>query len=187
MTFIINSLLNQDVITYAIFTGVTGALGYSFISSYFNTVKVDTGVQTNDWEDYSDRPSQIIQDSNSVSSMDTMTPGISPTQHISSQQILSDAGTLTVTEGASSTTTVLPIPPVHIEVLPNPDLQSVLDVNTIYLSKIQELSLLYQRELHDNVMTNSDLAYLIKTFTIEQISSSNFNEYVLLWISCFNG
>jgi hypothetical protein len=109
-----------------------------------------------------------------------MTPGISPTQHISSQQILSDAGTLTVSEGASTTTTVLPIPPVHIEVIPNPDLQSVLDINTIYLSKVQELSQLYQRELYENVMTNSDLFYLVKTFTIEQICSSNFNEYILL-------
>jgi hypothetical protein len=36
-------------------------------------------------------------------------------------------------------------------------------------------------------MTNSDLIYLIKTFTVEQISANNFNEFVLLLINSFNG
>lgn len=190
MTFMIDSLINNDVVFYSIFTGITGAISYSLISSIFNSVyrnKVEKGVQTDAWENYSDRPSQIISDSNSLTSVDTMTPGISPIQHFSSQQILSDAGNLTVTEGASTTTTVLPIPPVHTEFIPNPDLHNVLDINQIISSKVQELSQLYQRELYENVMTNSDLIYLVKTFTIEQISSSNFNEHVLLFITCFNG
>ena len=123
-----------------------------------------------------------------MTSIETQTAQFSPVEYI---DVGSQVGTIgvveTTTQGIETISTVLPIPPVHIEVIPNPDIQNVLDVNSIYLSKVQELSQLYQRELYENVMTNSDLIYLVKTFTIEQISSSNFNEFVLLWISCFNG
>jgi hypothetical protein len=46
-----------------------------------------------------------------------MTPGISPTQ-----EILSNAGTQVITEGVNTATTVLPIPPVTTNFVPNPDL-----------------------------------------------------------------
>lgn len=116
-----------------------------------------------------------------MTSIETQTAQFSPVEYI---DVGSQVGTIgvveTTTQGIETISTVLPIPPVHIEVIPNPDIQNVLDVNSIYLSKVQELSQLYQRELYENVMTNSDLIYLVKTFTIEQISSSNFNEFVLL-------
>jgi hypothetical protein len=87
----------------------------------------------------------------------------------------------------STVTTILPVPPVNVEIVPNQDILVTSDINTIYSSKIQEISQLYQKELYDNVMTNSDLISLIKSFTIEQISASNFNEFVILFINCFNG
>lgn len=125
MTFIIDSLINNDVVFYSIFTGVTGAISYSLVSSIFNSVwpskeYTDTGIQTDAWEDFSDRQSQIIQDS--VTSIETISPMISPTEQTSS-----NAGI--ITEGASTATTVLPVPieevlPIpHVQVLPIPHVQ----------------------------------------------------------------
>lgn len=81
----LNYALDNGLLFYGTFAGVVGLIGYSFITSYLNSFYVDKGVQTDAWEDYSDRPSQIIEDS--ITSIDTMTPGIYPTQHISSQEI----------------------------------------------------------------------------------------------------
>jgi hypothetical protein len=86
-----------------------------------------------------------------------MTPGISPTQHLGSQQILSDAGTLTVTEG-TSTTTVLPIPPINIEVIPNRE--------TIVNSANQELI-----NLVANYQTRVSPEQLFQMETMEKISA----------------
>jgi len=48
MTFILDSLLNSDVVFYSVFTVIAGGLSYSFASSYFNpqVEKVDKNVQT---------------------------------------------------------------------------------------------------------------------------------------------
>lgn len=79
----------------------------------------DASTQTDTWENYSDRPSQIISD---VTSIDTQTPRFSPVEYTSTgsqiESSLMEAGTQTVTEGASTATTVLPIP--NVEVLPIP-------------------------------------------------------------------
>jgi hypothetical protein len=65
----------------------------------------------------------------SATSIDTQTPQLSPV------------------EDMNTVTTVLPTPPVNIEVVPNPDIQNISNIDTIYLSKIQEISQLYQKEL----------------------------------------
>jgi hypothetical protein len=114
-----NYLLNNDLVFYSMFAGTVGFIGYKFVSSYLNSFYLDKGVQTSAWEDYSDRPSQI--GSNSITLIDTITPiseNISPviTTHSSSE-----VGTSIITEGASTVTTVLPIPPINIEMVPNPD------------------------------------------------------------------
>jgi hypothetical protein len=87
----------------------------------------------------------------------------------------------------STVTTVLPIPPINTEIVPNQELINAINAESIYLSKIQEISQLYGQEMYNNIMSYSDLIYLIKTFTIEQITASNFNEIILLYINCFNG
>jgi hypothetical protein len=115
----LNYLLNNDLVFYSMFAGTVGFIGYKFVSSYLNSFYLDKGVQTSAWEDYSDRPSQI--GSNSITSIDTITPiseNISPviTTHSSSE-----VGTQTISEGASTVITVLPIPPINIEMVPNPD------------------------------------------------------------------
>jgi len=115
----LNYLLNNDLVFYSMFAGTVGFIGYKFVSSYLNSFYLDKGVQTSAWEDYSDRPSQI--GSNSITLIDTITPiseNISPviTTHSSSE-----VGTSIITEGASTVTTVLPIPPINIEMVPNPD------------------------------------------------------------------
>jgi hypothetical protein len=115
-----------------------------------------------------------------VTSINTVTPNFSPVEYTST-------GVRIITGDTSTLTTVLPVPPVNVEVVPNPDITIVSDIDAIYLSKINEISQLHETALHENVMTNSDLIGLIKSFTIEQISSSNFNEFVLLIINCFNG
>lgn len=83
----------------------------------------DANVQTDAWDNYSDRPSQIISD---ITSIDTQTPKFSPVEYTSTgSQINSstiETGSQTITDGASTTTTVLPIPPVDINVVPNQDL-----------------------------------------------------------------
>lgn len=110
---VLNSLLDNDLIFYGIFISVAGAIGYSFVTSYFNPYlnKVDKGTQTDAWEDYSDRPSQILQ--TSTTSIDTQTPKFSPIEYTSSSS-----------QTIESPTTVLPIRPMNIEVLPNRDITS---------------------------------------------------------------
>ena len=96
--------------------------------SYLNSFYVDKGIQTAAWEDYSDRISQI--GSKSITSIETITPiseNVSPTI-----QTTSEIGTQTSTDSISTLTTVLPIPPINIEMIPNPDLAAkVLDTITV--------------------------------------------------------
>lgn len=163
-------ILNNDIIFYTLFTTTGGFIGYKFVSSYINSYYLDKGIQTDSWEDFSEKASQIASDN--ITSMEAVTP-VSPI--------------VTNISDTSTVTTILPVPPVNVEIVPNPDILVTSDINTIYSSKILEISQLYQKELYDNVMTNSDLISLIKSFTIEQISASNFNESVILFINCFNG
>jgi uncharacterized protein YozE (UPF0346 family) len=103
-------------------------MGYKIISSYLNSFYVDKGVQTDAWEDYSERPSQIA--SESVTSIDTVTPRISPIEHISQVQNISPEGTQNIIDNGtdvSTVTTILPIPPVDIPIVPNIELITKVD------------------------------------------------------------
>ena len=111
------------------FVGVACHVGFSLVSSiwYSGNKQVDKGVQTDAWEDYSDRPSQIASDN--LTSLNTMTPEISPSELVNSTS--SDIGAQTITEGISPVTTVLPVRPVNIEVIPNPDIVRDTGIQTI--------------------------------------------------------
>lgn len=108
---------NSDIMFYGLYASTACFLGYSFATSYLNSFYVDKGVQTDAWENYSDRPSLIGPES--VTSLDTVTPiseNISPIAILSTN---SEIGIQTITEGASTVTTVLPIPPMDIPMVPN--------------------------------------------------------------------
>jgi len=130
-----NSLIDNDFVFYGLFTTTVGFLGYKFVSSYWNSVYVDKGIQTDAWEDYSERASQIV--SNSVTSIDTVTPRISPTEYISQTNVwqnISEVGTNTITEGVSTVTTVLPIPPMELPMVPNLELIAKVDLGVQTIS-----------------------------------------------------
>jgi hypothetical protein len=118
-----NYLLENDLVFFSVFTGTVGFIGYKFASSYLNSFYIDKGVQTEAWEDYSNRPSQIGSDS--LTSIDTITPISENISSISTLQTISEVGTQTITDGTSTVTTVLPIPPVNIEMIPNTDITLV--------------------------------------------------------------
>jgi hypothetical protein len=92
---IFNYLTDNDIFFFGIFIGVTCHLGLSFLSSTWHGTKgyTDTGVQTDTWED----KSSLIQ-------------------------ATSEVGTQTIAGDIDTVTTVLPVQPVNIEIVPNPDI-----------------------------------------------------------------
>lgn len=102
------------------------------IGSYFSSSYVDKSIQTDAWEDYSERASQIV--SEGISSVDTVTPRFSPIEYINTgAQVRLDTieiGTQTLAGSSSTATTVLPIPPIDIPIVPNPDITTKI-IDTI--------------------------------------------------------
>lgn len=139
---IFNYALDNGLLFWGAFSATAGFMGYSLISSYFNSSYIDKGIQTDAWDDYSDRPSQIIQVSE-ISSQN-ITPNFSPVDNINTGAQVGldtvEAGIQTISESVSTATTVLPIPPVNIEMIPNPDiiiLQETLYHDMNILIKLQ--------------------------------------------------
>lgn len=132
-----NYILDNDILFYGMFIGVACHFGLTFISSiYFDNIEVtDKGVQTDAWEDYSDRPSQILLDN--TTSIDTQTPQFSPIEYI-------DTASQTMAGDSSTVTTVLPIPPVSLEIIPNPDITNrVIEYSVYavdYADKLEQLA-----------------------------------------------
>jgi hypothetical protein len=58
-----NNFLSGDILFFSLFAGCARVIGYSFVSSYLNSVYLDKSVQTDVWEDYSYRQSQIAFES----------------------------------------------------------------------------------------------------------------------------
>lgn len=162
MNFLNNTLnyaLDSGLLFGVAFVGTVGFIGYKFVSSYLDTSYLDKGIQTGAWEDYSDRPSQLA--SNSLTSIDTITPiseNFSPTVLTTSE-----IGTQTMSGDASIATTVLPIPPVNIEMIPNPDIvQNIAKPAADYYSHImwvqQSVDFMIDRaELINNLNPNMDV------------------------------
>ena len=128
---LINYALDNGLFFYAGFSTVGIAIGYSFVSSLINSYKIETvekGVQTDAWDDFSDRPSLINQASST--SIDTETPNYSPVEFLNTEVQVNldtvETGTQTITESVSTATTMLPVPPMNIEMIPNPDLTNTI-------------------------------------------------------------
>lgn len=137
-----NFLFENDLVFCSLFAGTIGFMGYKIATSYLNSSYVDKGVQTAAWEDYSNRTSQMA--SNSVTSIDTVTPISENISPVTTLQTISEVGTQTITDGTSTVTTVLPIPPVNVEMIPNPDLAvnivNTFFVNGYYIDKSSEIA-----------------------------------------------
>jgi hypothetical protein len=124
----------------------------------------------------------------SITSIDTVTPISENISPVTTLQTTSEVGTQTISEGASTVTTVLPIPPVNVEIVPNPELVgSILSHKSLVELKIQEINGLYGKEIFDYTITNTDLTYIVNCYSITQLSSSGINETILNIMSCFNG
>ena len=180
-----NYALDNGLLFGVAFVGTAGFIGYKFASAYLNSFYLDKGVQTDAWEDYSNRPSQM--GSNSVTSIDTVTPISENISPVSTLQTTSGVGTLTTTDGASTVTTVLPIPTVNVETVPNPDILELNVLNSLQESKIHEINELFSEELFNNVITEADLTYIVKSFTITELNYRNINEIILSFMDSFNG
>lgn len=187
-----NYLINNESAFYSLFTVTGGFLTYKLVSSWRNSYFIDKEIQTDAWDDYSDRPSQILQTSSM--STDTLTPRFSPVElinqgtQVNSNTMEAGIQTSVISTGSSSTaTTVLPIPPVDIPIVSNPDIMSNQILNSLQLEKFQEIKELYNNELYSNVITDADLNYIVESFTIDQLNSSNINELILTFITLFNG
>ena len=113
--FIFNSFSSNDVLFYGMFVGVACHLGFSLVSSIWHgeNVQVDKGIQTDAWEDYSDRPSLIGPES--LTSFEPVSEGISPI------------------------TTVLPVRPMDIEVVPNPDILNIENISNLIDKGVQTI------------------------------------------------
>jgi len=141
-----NFFLDNDVLFYGMFIGMGCHLGYSIAKSYINSFYVDKEIQTDAWDDYSDRPSQILQTSPITDN--TITPIFSPINYTNTGAQVGldtvEAGIQTTAESVSTTTTVLPIPPVNIEMIPNPDIINNIAGNTeawfTYMDKASALA-----------------------------------------------
>jgi hypothetical protein len=124
----------------------------------------------------------------SITSIDTITPISENISPVTTLQTTSEIGTETITDGTSTVTTVLPTPPINIEIVPNPDLVGyTLTHKSLIESKIQEINGLYGKEMFDYTITNADLTYIVNCYSISQLNSSGINETILNLMSCFNG
>jgi hypothetical protein len=122
---ILNNYLENEYVFYGVFVGCVGALGYSFISSYLDKKSVDKGTQTETSENLMDNPSKIIQDN--ITSIETLSP-VSPSSSLI--PTTSEVGIQTMAPDVNTVTTVLPTPPINIEVVPNPDtIVSIIDTS----------------------------------------------------------
>lgn len=105
---------SNDIMFYSLFSTTVGFMGYSLIKTYINSYSVDEGVQTDAWEDFSERASQLVSDN--ITSIETVTPRFSPVEYI-------DTGIQSISSDVSTIPTVLPEPPVDILIATNQDIE----------------------------------------------------------------
>ena len=134
---LLNNNLDNDLVLYSLCIAVVGTIGYSLASKILSKSYVETGVQTEAEEYYSDTSSPIIPDNMSDSSVETISP-LSSTFESRSTLIptTSEVGTQTITGDVT---------PVNKEVIPNQDIAGrVVDTsNAEYLAaKVEQLNAL---------------------------------------------
>lgn len=175
---LLNYLTNNDLIFYGAFAGTVGFIGYKLVTSYINSFYIDKGVQTEAWEDYSNRTSQM--GAKSVTSIDTVTPISGNISPVFTTNTTSEIGTQTIIESSSTVTTVLPVPPINIEIIPNQDIK-VYDLHEL---KTQEIMELFSEDINKNGLTDTYVKHVIDSFSITQLNSEDINEaiyYTLMW------
>ena len=71
--------------------------------------------------------------------------------------------------------------------IPNPEIVGLNVKNSLVKSKFHEINELFNKEIFDNVITDADLNYIIRSFSITELNSSNINEIILSILDNFNG
>lgn len=105
-----------------------------------------------------------------------------------SSNINSEVGTPRVPSEISSERTILPTPSQHVEIIPNENIiENTLLNNNLRNSKIDEIKKLYDLEIKESVLSDADLTYIVNSFTIAELKSSDINDIILSIIQCFNG
>jgi hypothetical protein len=155
---IFNYILDNNVIFYSIFAGTAGILGYSLCKSILNHYE-------------------------SNSDFDYLNTDLETTSNI-----YSEVNTQTVPGSVSSQTTVLPVSSQNVEILSNKDItEYTLSNKSLVDSKINEINELFSKEMFDSAVTEADLTYIVKQFSITELNSSNINEIILSVLENFNG
>jgi len=151
---LLNYLIDNDLVFYSLFTGVTGVIGYSFYKSIW-----------------------YISDGITDKDIDT-----------SSNDVYSNVSTEIIPKSVSSQSTILPVSYPNIEFVSNRDIiENTLSNKSLIESKIYEINELFNEEIFDNAVTEADITYIIKSFSITELNSSNINEIILSIIENFNG
>jgi hypothetical protein len=119
---------------------------------------------------------------NSISDFDYLNTDLSPTSNV-----YSSVGTQTVPDSVNTASTVLPIPSTHVEVVSNLDIDVYNAHKAIQESKFHEFKGLYSNVMFDNAVSDADLEYIVKSFTVEELNSSDIYNIVLSVLSCFKG
>lgn len=160
---ILNHILDQDILFYGMFAGVVCHMSL-FLLSVIPKEKIEKGVQTDALEEFSDRPSHIIQDN--LNSIETVTPvsqtiedtsvAIPSTSQIetsSTSQVAipstSQVGTSSTSQAGTPSTSQVGTPTIaeniNIEVAPNPDIvgRAIDPSNAEYIAaKVDQLNAL---------------------------------------------
>jgi hypothetical protein len=127
-----NFIIDNDLIIYGTLIGIACHIGLTYLS--FNQTYVDASVQTEAWEDYSPGPSQVLADNLSPVLTDNLT-SLDPLTRIS--PISETIASTTV----NTVTTILPIPPVNIEVIPNPDIAvGIINNSYLYADRAEQIA-----------------------------------------------
>src|ERR1700761_3397444 len=144
---ILNHILDQDILFYGMFAGVVCHMSL-FLLSVIPKEKIEKGVQTDALEEFSDRPSHIIQDN--LNSIETVTP-VSQTIEDTSVAIpsTSQVGTSSTSQAGTPSTSQVGTPTIaediNIEVAPNPDIvgRAIDPSNAEYIAaKVDQLNAL---------------------------------------------
>jgi len=93
-----NYIIDNSYVFYSLGSIMAGFMGYKFVTSVNKSYFVDKGIQTDAWENYSDRPSLISQ--TSPITTDAQSPVFSPMQYI-------NEGVQTSIDGSSTATTTI--------------------------------------------------------------------------------
>jgi hypothetical protein len=164
---IFNYLIDNGIIFYSAIAGTVGFIGYKLVTSKLNSFYVEKGVQTE------------AGLNNSVSPTFENIPSVTKTTSEVGTQTTSEVGTQTMSDNISTVTTMLPIPPVNTEIIPDSDIIELSFLRSLQELKFKEITELYNEEIIQSSVTRDDLIQIIDSFSIADFYSNDLNELIL--------